>query len=285
MQENIIIVNPDKLAKIKEGLRQGGPDSVHVLSDFDRTLTYHSQNGRKDNALIAILNEPGYMPPEYGVKAKALFEKYFPIEYDPKVPLADKKAAMVEWWSAVFKNMIAYGLTKDIVERIIRDCRTTLRDGVEDWLDMLSRLKIPLVIFSASGLGQESIEIFMGRLKQHDAAIHIMANSFIWDESGRAVGVNDPIIHSYNKDETLIHNFPFYSKIKNRRNVVLLGDSFGDVGMIEGFDYDNLLKIGFLSEKVEENISGFRDVYDVLILGDDSFDYINSLFKEIFLPN
>lgn len=283
MQENIIIVNPEKLAKIKDDFRKGGPDSVHVLSDFDRTLTYHSVDGRKDSSLTAVLNEPGYMPPEYGTQAKALYEKYFPIEHDPKISLPKKKAAMVEWWRAVFEALIAHGLTKDIVERAIRDCRLTLRDGIEDWLDLLGRLKIPLVIFSASGLGRESIDIFLGRLKKHDADINIMANSFIWDERGQAVGVNDPIIHSYNKDETLIQDFPFFSKIKNRRNVILLGDSFGDVGMVEGFEHDNLLKIGFLNEKVEENMSGFKDIYDVIILGDDSFDYINSLFKELFI--
>jgi cytosolic 5'-nucleotidase 3 len=283
MNRNVIIVNPDKLARVKESFRHDGPDSVHVLSDFDRTLTYHSQNGHKNSALIAVISGPGYMPPAYGEQAKALFNKYFPIEHDPKVPLAEKKAAMVEWWSSVFNLLIAHGLTKDIIERAIKECRTTLREGVEDWLELLNRLKIPLVIFSASGLGRESIEIFLGRLKKHDADIHIMSNSFIWDKSGRAIGINDPIIHSYNKDETLVQDFPFYEEIKNRRNVILLGDSFGDVGMVEGFEYDNLLKIGFLSEKVEENMSGFKDVYDVIILGDDSFDYINSLFREIFI--
>jgi len=110
-----------------------------------------------------------------------------------------------------------------------------------------------------------------------------LANAFIWDESGRAIGVREPIIHSYNKDETLIQNFPFFSEIKNRRNVILLGDSLGDVGMVEGFEYDNLLKIGFLNGRVEENLESFKKVYDVIILGDSSFAFINRLFKEIFL--
>lgn len=285
MSENIIVVNPEKLQKIKEIFHQDGPESVHILSDFDRTLTYHSYKGRKDSALIAVLNEKGYMPPEYSIGAKALFEKYYPLEHDPKISLPEKKELMVEWWSKTFSLLLQYGLTKDVVASAVRECGNQLRDGVDDWLDLLGRLKIPLIIFSASGLGRESIEIFMSRLKKHDSAIHIMANSFVWDQEGKAIGINNPIIHSYNKDETLIQNFPFYSEIKNRRNVVLLGDSFGDVGMIEGFDYDNLLKIGFLGEKVEENMEGFKQVYDIIILGDDSFDYINSLFKELFFVN
>jgi len=282
MRENVIIVNPDKLEEIKNNLRSAGPGSVHILSDFDRTLTYHSRNGRKDSSLVAILREGNYLPPDYGIKAEALREKYFPIEHDPHIPLTVKKAAMVEWWNQMFSLMISSGLTKEIVARAMKDCQVKLRDEAEDWLDLLRQLRIPLVIFSASGLGRESINIFLDRLKKHLPDIHVLANAFIWDEAGRAIGVREPIIHSYNKDETLIQNFPFFSEIKNRRNVILLGDSLGDVGMVEGFEPDNLLKIGFLNVRAEENLASFKQVYDIIILEDASFAFINQLFKEIF---
>lgn len=281
--ENVIIVNPNKLEEIKNNLRSGGPGSVHILSDFDRTLTHHSRPDYQDSALVAVLGEGDYLPPDYKVKVDVLYKKYYPIEYDPNIPLTVKKAAMIEWWRQMFNLMISSGLTKEIVARAMKDCQVELRDGVEDWLDLLRQLHIPLVIFSASGLGRESINIFLDKLKKHLPDIHILANAFIWDESGRAIGVREPIIHSYNKDETLIQNFPFFSEIKNRRNVILLGDSLGDVGMVEGFEYDNLLKIGFLNGRVEENLESFKKVYDVIILGDSSFAFINRLFKEIFL--
>jgi len=51
-----------------------------------------------------------------------------------------------------------------------------------------------------------------------------------------------------NKDETILKEIPeVYSAIKDRRNIILLGDNVGDLGMIEGFDYKNLLKVGFLN--------------------------------------
>ncbi|MCX6794608.1 MAG: hypothetical protein NTY31_01220 [Candidatus Falkowbacteria bacterium] len=280
--ENVIIVNPNKLEEIKNNLRSGGPGSVHILSDFDRTLTYHCQGGQKNSILIAVLQEGNYLPPEYGIKVRALYEKYYPIEINPNIPLAEKKAAMTEWYRQVFALMISFGLTKEIVERAVKDCRIKLRDGVEDWLDFIERLQIPLVIFSSSGLGGEAISIFLDKLKKHLPDIHVLANSFIWDETGKAIGVNEPIMHPFNKDETLIHNFPFFAAIKNRRNVILFGDSLGDVGMVEGFAHDNLLKIGFLNGRVEENLESFKQVYDVIILGDVSFAFINQLFKEIF---
>lgn len=281
--ENIIIANPERLAEIKNNLRQAGPQAVHILSDFDRTLTYHCQGGQKNSVLIAVLQEGNYLPPEYGIKARALYEKYHPLEINPDISLAEKKAAMVEWYGQMFDLMISSGLTKEIVERAVKDCLIKLRDGVEDWLDFIKRLQIPLIIFSSSGLGGEAIGIFLDRLKKHLPDIHVLANSFIWDEIGKATGVNEPLMHPFNKDETLIHNFPFFAVIKNRHNVILLGDSSGDVGMVEGFEYDNLLKIGFLNGRVEENLESFKQVYDVIILGDSSFAFINQLFREIFL--
>jgi len=282
MDKNIIIVNPEKLEQIKLQLRQAGPESLHVLSDFDRTLTYYAVDGLKNSALIVVLQEGNYLPPSYGLEADRLHRKYFPIEHDPDISLADKKAAMVEWWRQVFGLLIASGLTKAIVEKAIKASRITLRQGVDEWLLFLNRAHIPLVIFSASGLGTEAISTFLEKIKLVLPDIHILANAFIWDESGRAIGIKEPIMHSFNKDETLITDFPFFAEIKNRRNVILLGDSLGDVGMVTGFDYDNLLKIGFLNERAADNLEDFKRAYDVIILGDGSFAFINQLFRDIF---
>ena len=72
-----------------------------------------------------------------------------------------------------------------------------------------------------------------------------------------------------------------FKKIKDRKNVLLLGDSLGDIGMITGFDYDNLIKIGFLNENVKENVEYYKRNYDAIILNDSSMDFINKLLKKI----
>ena len=51
--------------------------------------------------------------------------------------------------------------------------------------------------------------------------------------------------------------------------------------MIEGFPYDNLIKIGFLNENVEENLESYKKSYDVVILGDGDFGFVNELIVEI----
>jgi 5'-nucleotidase len=79
----------------------------------------------------------------------------------------------------------------------------------------------------------------------------------------------------------MLKKFPFYKKIKGRKNVILLGDNLEDAGMIKGFDFENLIKIGFLNEKVKENLKEYKKVYDVLITNDSSMEFVNELLKEI----
>jgi hypothetical protein len=111
--------------------------------------------------------------------------------------------------------------------------------------------------------------------------INIISNLYEWDKNGKAIRIKQPVVTSVNKDETLIHKFPVYEKIKDRKNVILFGDGLEDVGMVEGSDYDNLIKIAFLNENVGENLPAFKKVYDVILLGDQDMSYVNKFMKEI----
>ena len=66
-----------------------------------------------------------------------------------------------------------------------------------------------------------------------------------------------------------------------RKNVLLLGDSLGDLGMIEGFEYDNLISVGFLNENIEENLHAYKENFDIVIMNDGSMNYVNGLIKKI----
>ena len=70
-------------------------------------------------------------------------------------------------------------------------------------------------------------------------------------------------------------------KVKNRKNVILLGDSVSDTEMITGFEYDNLIKIGFLNEEIEKDLENYKENYDILILNDSSIEFINKLSQDL----
>ena len=58
-------------------------------------------------------------------------------------------------------------------------------------------------------------------------------------------------IHIFNKNENFLHSSNYFSTLKDKRNIVLMGDSLGDIKMAVGIpEPNNILKIGFLNEKV-----------------------------------
>ncbi len=282
--ENIVISNQEKLEKLKKRISEAGANKLHVLSDFDRTLTPAFIDGQNIPSIIAILRDGSYLTPDYVKKTHELYNKYHPIEIDPKIPFERKKKAMQEWWGAYFDLSIKSGLNKKDLEGVVESGKIKFRSGALKFIDFLKAHNIPLVIMSSSGLGNDVISMILekeGRL--HDN-VHIISNSYEWDKKGNMVGVKKPFIHSMNKDETLIRDFPAFEVIKDRKNVLLLGDNLEDEKMIEGFDYDNLIKVGFVNENVEENLEYYKKVYDILILNDFSMDYVNELLRGLFGP-
>ena len=283
MRQNIIMPNPEGLENIEKAILKAGSEKLYVLADFDGTLTRAFVNGKSRPSLISVLRDENYLAPGYSQKAKGLFAKYHPIEIDPAVPMEEKKKAMREWWTAHFNLLIESGLNKKDLESIVKSGKIRFREGVLEFLDLLKKFKIPLVILSSSGLGRDVIEMFLKENGGLYNNIHIVSNSYKWDKKGKAVGVNEPIIHCMNKDETMVQDFPAFKAIKGRKSVLLLGDSIGDVGMIAGFDYDNLIKVGFLNNETEKNLEEYKRNYDVLILNDGSMDYINKFLKRMGL--
>lgn len=133
----------------------------------------------------------------------------------------------------------------------------------------------------SAGPGQ-LIEGFLRKYKRLYDNVHIIANYFIFDKNGIAIGRREPPIHTFNKKEIEIkeiENPQAYKNLLKRKNVLLLGDTIGDIDMIEGFPYKNLLKIGFLNENINEQLEHYKKAYDVVILNDGDFSFVNKLIK------
>lgn len=283
MADEIIIKDQNELTGIINKISTAGAEKFHVLTDFDRTLTKaFAPDGSEVPSLISVLRDEGYLTPDYPEKAKALFAKYHAIEIDPAVAREEKRAAMKEWWTKHFELLIASRLNKKDVERAVLSQRVQLRAGAKVFLEFLNARQIPLVIMSSSGLGVEAISLYLKNQNCFLENIYIISNEFIWDENGFAVGIKQPIIHSLNKDETILKDFPFYGAVAERKNVMLIGDNPDDVDMILGFEYENLLKIGFWNKPAPENEAVYMKNYDVLIKNDGSMEKVNEILKQLF---
>lgn len=65
-------------------------------------------------------------------------------------------------------------------------------------------------------------------------------------------GFKGELIHVYNKHDGALRNSEYFKQIKEYSNIILLGDSLGDLSMADGVNNaENILKIGFLNDKVQ----------------------------------
>lgn len=272
---SIIITNEEKYNAFQKSLIAQGYDSLHIVADFDRTLTPALLNGEVATTSFAKVRKGKVLPQEYEVQADNLFQHYHPIEINPEFPLEDKNELMKEWWRKHLELMIEYGITKRIFEEIVEKNTLSLREGAKDFFRLLAREKVPFVIMSA-GLGDLIIAV-LEREGLMTENVHVISNLFKWDEQGKATGLANPVIHSSNKHEIEITNRPFYNEVKQRKNVLLLGDNEDDIGMSAGLQPEQLLKVGFLNENVEERIEKFKQLFDVVLLGDGDLGFVNKL--------
>lgn len=264
----------DTLSEIKKG----GLWKLHVLADFDRTLTKAFSWWKLRPSLISVLRSEGYLWEEYSKKAYELFDYYNPIEINPNISLEEKKREMTIWRNKHLDLLIHSWLHKKDIEKVISSWVIEFRPWVKKMLKFLSENNIPIVIISANWLGTDSIEMYFEKEWFLTPNVKIVSNEFCWDNTWNAVWYDKRVIHVFNKDETVLQDFPeIHDLVQHRTNVILLWDSLWDPAMIEGFAYENVLKVWFLNEKLEELLEKYKVIYDVLLTWDNEWEFLNNL--------
>lgn len=278
MKEEVIISNPKEFERKKKLFISVGAKELHIVSDFDKTLSKAFDRKKRMHSIIAQIREGKYLSNEYTQKSYELHAKYYPIELSDTIPLEEKKNKMIEWWSTHIKFIAANGMNRKIVNDIAKN-KIILRNGTIDFFKTLKIKKVPLLILSAA-LG-DIIEKILNLKKVNYSGIYTISNFFEFDKKGNVLGYKGKIVHSLNKNEFVIKNTNFYKKIKERKNIILLGDSIDDLKMVEGTNYNEIIKIGFLNEKVEENLKFYKKAFDVVILNDGTMKFVNKLIRKI----
>jgi len=280
MEKSVLIVNPQEFKLKKAKFIAQGANSIQVVTDFDKTLTTAFCKGKKNNSTISQIRHNNFLGDDYTTKTYSLFDKYYPIENDSTLSVEEKIPYMEEWWTKHLTILVEYGLNTKVIDKVINIQSKYLRKGYKKFFKTLSSKNIPVLILS-SGLG-DVIEGVLKKKKSLTKNIHVISNFFEFDKTGKATGYKGKIIHVLNKDESQIINTPHFEKITQRRNVILIGDSLGDLKMVAKIPYDEILKIGFLVNNVDAQLEEYKKNFDVVLLGDGSLDYVNELLKEIF---
>jgi HAD superfamily hydrolase (TIGR01544 family) len=206
-----------------------------------------------------------------------------PIEHDPKMTKEQKLPYMIEWWTKSMELTVQTQIHHDDIIEIVQNSTTHLKEGCQWFFYTLERYEVPLLVFSA-GLGniiQEWLLHQLGSFKN----MRIVSNFMAFDkDTNRITGFIGSLIHIFNKNEGVLLETEYEKLIANRPNVILLGDSLGDVDMANGFpSLNNIIKIGFLNDETnsKELLAKHMNAYDIVIINDNTFNVPNAILRSI----
>lgn len=126
------------------------------------------------------------------------------------------------------------------------DC---IRDGTLPMMKLLHRHNVPVLVFSA-GLGDSVISL-MRQSGVYFPNVKVVSNFLQYDKDDMLNGLQDRVIHTFNKNEHALQGTDYYNQVADRDHVIVMGDSLGDATMADGVPaQSHVLKIGFLFDHV-----------------------------------
>lgn len=272
------IPRPDRFREKMRALRKGGAAKLHVVTDFDMTLTAGaSSDPGIRNSSWGLLESSRLQKPEFIAEYKANYRKYSPVIWDDTIPYLERDRLMREWYERVREHMREHGVTRENLARSARSGVLLPRPGLCGFFSLARANNVPVVVFSA-GLG-DVIEEF---LRFHGVVLDnawILADFHEHDELGLPLSFRSGIIHPLNKNEAHAA-YDVHAIASRRKNVLLMGDFEHDVHMADGEKHDTVLSVGFLNGK-HEHLPRFRDVFDAVVLEDVGLDFPTRLLRQI----
>ncbi|KAI8834540.1 pyrimidine 5'-nucleotidase [Chytriomyces cf. hyalinus JEL632] len=274
---HILIRNRDAVADKLKNIRKGGIDQLHVISDFDMTMTRFWDNGARSPSTHAVLTRSSRVTDEFRTETDILYKKFYPMEISPTLPFKEKYAAMEEWWGKAHSRIVDLKLARSDIVQIVPENPVSFREGTREVIDTCQAMNVPFLVFSAGIYDVIKEILIQASLKPSN--VHIVSNRMKFDESDTCVGFEDPMIHTMNKNETGVHGAPYQAAIESRPNLILLGDSLGDLNMKEGVPHKTGLTIGFLNHDTDAYLEAYLNAFDVVVLDDSPMTFVSNLLQ------
>jgi len=255
-----------------------GKDKLHLISDFDMTITKYWYNGSRSPSSHDILTRSSKVSENYRKRCDALKAKYYPIEISPELTNEEKLPYMIEWWENADQAILDEKIHKDTIVDMVRETQVVYRPGIKDVLYCCKEKKIPFLVFSAGV--QNVIQETLAQSNLLFDNMNVVSNTMAFNEKtgicDRFVG---PLYHVFNKDYLGIEGTKYEKLLENRNNVIICGDSLGDIKMADGVKHETCLSIGFLNLNKEKMLDKYKDTFDIVITDDGSFDLVNEILR------
>lgn len=261
-------INTNKLQKLKLN-----KNNIFIVLDFDRTITKFESQDSWD-ACGRLLDK------EFKKKMNEYYEYYRPIEINYSIDIAKKEKYMKEWYYKCIDLYYKYHLTKEKLQKSIKNSKLEFREGAKKLMQKANRNNVPLIILSA-GIGNV-IEEFLKINDCYFDNMCIISNFIKFNEIGSMKKFDDEMIHTLNK--TIEGHLPkeFETKLKDRKFGILVGDLIDDKKMILEDEVKKILSIGFLDN--DNNIEVYNKNFDIVLSNKDAtFENIEKMvLKNVF---
>ncbi|CAH0628590.1 unnamed protein product [Chrysodeixis includens] len=279
--DNVHIRDKEELLQKINNMIKDGHNKLQIVTDFDHTLTRHTlDNGNIVLTSFGMFRECPSIPQHYKDEDNRLSGIYKPIECDPVMSIEEKTQHMIDWYVAAHAMLKGVKFPRNELMDSAHRMVECFRKGVPDMIEWSKVHEVPVLVFSA-GLG-ESVLAAMKAANFLLPNVKVVSNFLALDENDYIVGIEGEVIHTYNKNETAIKHTEYYEMVKQRGNVLLLGDNIGDAGMAEGMQArDCLLKLGFLNQNAAGNLRNYLNHFDIVLVHEPSVHAANAILKLI----
>lgn len=279
-KSSVRMKNPTKVEEIICGLIKGGAVKLQIITDFDMTLSRFSYEGRRCPTCHNVIDNCRLISDECRKRLLQLKEKYYAIEIDPHLTIEEKYPYMVEWYTKSHGLLVEQALPKAGLREIVAESDVMLKEGYENFFDKLQKHSIPVFIFSA-GIG-DVLEEIIRQAGVYYPNVKVVSNFMDFDDNGVLKGFKGELIHVFNKHDGALKNTEYFNELKDNSNIILLGDSQGDLRMADGVaNVEYILKIGYLNDRVDELLEKYMDSYDIVLVKEESLELANSILQKI----
>jgi len=224
-----------------------GREKIHIITDFDLTLTPRDSRPGQDSSTWGILEN--YLPEAAIEKIKKLYEKYRPLEVQGEMTVADA----VDWYEGALEIYKRSGIKwADIVHDV--EEKMSIRPYVKDFFNACEEKEIPTIIISAGV--KDVIEIWCRKFGIIPAVL--LSTDLLFNSEGRIRGwEKDSLIHIFNKKEK--GHKEISGVRQSRPNIILIGDTLYDAAMADGDD--NVLRV-IIDDPRKDDASRSQSFYD-----------------------
>jgi phosphoserine phosphatase len=197
-----------------------GAGKLHLVLDFDRTLTQGKDGSGRDITTWHVLQR--HIPEAARNKYWEFYNRYRPLEARNKMSVPEA----IAWWSGVLNiykdNNLKWG---DVAKGL--EIAMPARAGAKELFDVCAKKNIPTIIISA-GI-KDLIDLWCQKLGVSPSLV--LSTELNFGPEGNVCGWDaGTLIHALNKSEM---GHGKLEPIRERRpNAILVSDSIHDAGMV-----------------------------------------------------